>query len=172
MADPGSTDITATNAVAGVLLNALGYEQKVETIAVPIIFQGLKAKQIDVFLGNWMLVQSTYLDPLVAEGTVEVIRPNLENAKFTLAGPSYVAGTGVRTFADLARFLDRFEKTIYGIEPGAPANQNIQCMLDKRDFGLDGWTLVASSEQGMLTQVMRRARRKDWIVLLAWSRTS
>ncbi|WP_207461501.1 choline ABC transporter substrate-binding protein [Azospirillum sp. SYSU D00513] len=168
MADPGWTDITATNGVAGVLLNALGYKQKVETVAVPIIFQGLKTKQIDVFLGNWMPAQSTFLDPLLQEKSVELVRANLENAKFTLAVPSYVAKEGVKSFADLAKFADRFDKTIYGIEPGAPANQNIQRMLDKKDFGLDGWKLVESSEQGMLAQAVRKARGKDWIVFLAW----
>jgi glycine betaine/proline transport system substrate-binding protein len=168
MADPGWTDITATNAVAGVLLKALGYQQKVETVAVPIIFQGLKTKQIDVFLGNWMPAQSTFLEPLVAEKSVDLIRANLENAKFTLAVPKYVADAGVQSFADLAKFGDRFGKTIYGIEPGAPANQNIQRMLDKKDFGLEGWKLVESSEQGMLAQAVRKARGKDWIVFLAW----
>jgi glycine betaine/proline transport system substrate-binding protein len=168
MADPGWTDITATNAVAGTLLGALGYQQKIETVAVPIIFQGLKTAQIDVFLGNWMPAQSTFLDKLIAEKSVEIVRPNLENAKFTLAVPTVVADAGVKSFADLARFGDRFEKKIYGIEPGAPANQNIQRMLDKKDFGLEGWTLVESSEQAMLAQAIRRTRNKDWVVFLGW----
>lgn len=168
MADPGWTDITATNAVAGTLLSALGYQQKIETVAVPIIFQGLKTAQIDVFLGNWMPAQSTFLDKLIAEKSVEIVRPNLENAKFTLAVPKAVADAGVHSFADLAKFGDRFEKKIYGIEPGAPANQNIQRMLDKKDFGLEGWTLVESSEQAMLAQAVRRTRSKDWVVFLGW----
>ncbi|SMF87125.1 glycine betaine/proline transport system substrate-binding protein [Azospirillum oryzae] len=168
MADPGWTDITATNAVAGTLLGAMGYQQKIETVAVPIIFQGLKTGQIDVFLGNWMPAQSTFLDKLIAEKTVEIVRPNLENAKFTLAVPTAVAEAGVHSFADLAKFGDRFEKKIYGIEPGAPANQNIQRMLDKKDFGLEGWTLVESSEQAMLAQAIRRTRSKDWVVFLGW----
>ncbi|WP_455184756.1 choline ABC transporter substrate-binding protein [Azospirillum palustre] len=168
MADPGWTDITATNAVAGTLLSALGYQQKIETVAVPIIFQGLKTAQIDVFLGNWMPAQSTFLDKLIAEESVEIVRPNLENAKFTLAVPKAVADAGVHSFADLAKFGDRFEKKIYGIEPGAPANQNIQRMLGKKDFGLEGWTLVESSEQAMLAQAVRRTRSKDWVVFLGW----
>ncbi|CAO3429214.1 Choline binding ABC transport system substrate-binding protein ChoX [Azospirillum endophyticum] len=168
MADPGWTDITATNAVAGTLLGAMGYQQKIETVAVPIIFQGLKTGRIDVFLGNWMPAQSTFLDKLIAEKSVEIVRPNLENAKFTLAVPTAVADAGVHSFADLARFGDRFEKKIYGIEPGAPANQNIQRMLDKKDFGLEGWTLVESSEQAMLAQALRRTRSKDWVVFLGW----
>ncbi len=35
MSDPGWSDITSTNALAGVVLDGLGYEQKVETLGVP-----------------------------------------------------------------------------------------------------------------------------------------
>lgn len=168
MSDPGWTDITATNAVAGVLLKALGYEQKIEAIGVPITFQGLKTNQIDVFLGNWMPAQKHLADPLLEAKEAEVIRPNLENAKFTLAVPAYVAEAGVNGFADIAGHAEKFEKKIYGIEPGAPANQNIQRMITAGDFGLSGWELVPSSEQGMLSQAIRNVRRKEWIVFLAW----
>ncbi len=75
---------------------------------------------------------------------------------------------GVASFADIAKNADKFDKKIYGIEPGAPANQNIQKMITAKQFGLDGWTLVESSEQGMLSQVTRAGKRKDWIVFLAW----
>src|SRR3712207_6778279 len=129
MSDPGWTDITATNAIAGLLLNALGYQQKVETVAVPITFQGLKTGQIDVFLGNWMPAQSHLAKPLLENGEADLLRPNLENAKFTLAVPDYVAQGGVTSFADLDRFGDKFERKIYGIDPGAPANQNIDRMI-------------------------------------------
>jgi glycine betaine/proline transport system substrate-binding protein len=168
MSDPGWTDITATNAVAGILLKALGYEQKVETIAVPITFQGLKTGQIDVFLGNWMPAQSHLAGPLLENKDADLVRANLENAKFTLAVPKYVADGGVKSFADLAKFPDKFERKIYGIDPGAPANQNIDRMIAAKAFGLGDWTLVPSSEQGMLAQVTRKARRDDWIVFLAW----
>jgi glycine betaine/proline transport system substrate-binding protein len=168
MSDPGWTDITATNAIAGILLNALGYQQKVETVAVPITFQGLKTGQIDVFLGNWMPAQSHLAKPLVENGEADLLRANLENAKFTLAVPDYVAEGGVASFADLDRFGEKFERKIYGIDPGAPANQNIDRMISADAFGLGDWTLVPSSEQGMLAQVTRKARREDWIVFLAW----
>ena len=168
MSDPGWTDITATNAIAGILLEALGYTRKVETVSVPITFQGLKTNQIDVFLGNWMPAQKHLAEPLLSGGGADLIRANLENAKFTLAVPAYVAEAGVRDFADLAKFPDKFEKKIYGIDPGSPANQNIDRMISSGAFGLSDWALVPSSEQGMLSQAIRKDRRKEWIVFLAW----
>ncbi len=168
MSDPGWTDITSTNGAAGVLLDALGYDQRVDTLSVPITFRALQDGAIDVFLGNWMPAQQNSAGPLIQSGKVDLVRHNLERAKFTLAVPAYAAEAGVRNFADLSRFADRFGKKIYGIDAGAPANQSIQRMLDAGDFGLRGWELVDSSEQGMLGEVGQAVQRKQWVVFLAW----
>ncbi|AOK31079.1 glycine/betaine ABC transporter substrate-binding protein [Burkholderia singularis] len=168
MAGPGWTDIDATNAVAGVILKALGYRQSVSNLSVPITYQGLKKGQIDVFLGNWMPAQGPLVKPFVDEHAIDVLHANLSGAKFTLAVPDYVADAGVRTFADLAKHADQFGRRIYGIEPGAPANQNIKKMIADNAFGLGNWSIVESSETGMLTQVERAGRDRKWIVFLAW----
>lgn len=168
MSDPGWSDIAATNGVAGLLLAALGYQQKVDTLSVPITYEALKNGQLDVFLGNWMPAQQRFVEPLLSAKQVDLVRHNLEGAKFTLAVPDYVAASGVHSFADLAGHGADFARTIYGIEPGAPANQNIQRMLDAKDFDLKGWRLVESSEQGMLGEVARHVARKQPIVFLAW----
>ncbi|MEX3931917.1 choline ABC transporter substrate-binding protein [Paraburkholderia phymatum] len=168
MADPGWTDIDATNAVAGVLLKALGYQQNVSNLSVPITYQGLKKGQIDVFLGNWMPAQGPLVKPFIDDHSIDVLHANLVNAKFTLAVPDYVAAAGVHSFADLIKHADQFNGKIYGIEPGAPANQNIKKMIADKAFGLGDWKIVESSETGMLTQVERAVRDKQWIVFLAW----
>ena len=168
MADPGWTDIGAANALAGIVLEALGYEQKVLPLSVPITYAGLQKGQIDVFLGNWMPAQRQLVDPLLKAGAIDFLHANLPGAKFTLAVPDYVARAGVRTFSDLAKHADKFDRKIYGIESGAPANQSIKKMLAAQSYGLGGWTLVESSEQGMLSQVARKGRSAEWIVFLAW----
>ena len=48
-------------------------------------------------------------------------------------------------------------------------NRLIQEMIDKDAFGLKGWQVVESSEQGMLSQVARSVRAKEWIVFLGWA---
>ncbi len=168
MSDPGWSDIGATNAVAGVLLNGLGYQQQIKNLSVALAYQGLKTGQLDVFLGNWMPAQKPVIEKYTADGAVNVVGANLNSAKFTLAVPDYVAQGGVHDFADLAKYADRFDHKIYGIAPGAPANQNIKNMIDKHDFNLTGWTLVESSESGMLAQVERAEGKKQWIVFLGW----
>ncbi len=170
LSDPGWTDITSTNAIASTLLGALGYEPDVKTLSVPIGYQAMKDGQIDVFLGNWMPAQQHFRDDLDAASAAEVLKRNLEGAKFTLAVPKAAADElGVADFKDLAAHGDAFDEKIYGIETGAPANQNLQKMIDAGDFGLADWTLVESGEQAMLAQVTREEKSGGAIVFLAWA---
>jgi glycine betaine/proline transport system substrate-binding protein len=168
MSDPGWTDITSTNGVLGTLLAALGYEQDVLTLSVPITYQSLKNKELDAFLGSWQPAQAAMLKPLQEAGQLEVITKNLEGIRFTLAVPTKVADSGIKTVDDLAARADEFEKKIYGIDPGAAANLNILKMIEKGDHGFGDWELVESSEQAMLAQVDRSTRREEPIVFLAW----
>lgn len=169
LSDPGWTDITATNGVAAVVLEALGYEPDVKTLSVPIGYQSMKNGEIDVFLGNWMPAQQAFIDDLNSAQAIEVLAKNLEGAKFTLAVPTAVADKGIKDFADLGKNPDEFESKIYGIEPGAPANANIQKMIDAGEFGLKGWELVESGEQAMLAQVERATKEGKGVVFLAWA---
>lgn len=167
LSDPGWTDITATNGVAAVVLEALGYAPNIATLSVPVGYEALKGAQTDVFLGNWMPAQAAFREDLDADGGVTELAQNLEGAKFTLAVNPAAAALGVADFADLDAHRDAFEGKIYGIEPGAPANQNIQGMIDADLFGLGDWELVESGEQAMLAQVTRNADTPT--VFLAWA---
>jgi glycine betaine/proline transport system substrate-binding protein len=169
MSDPGWSDITSTNALASAVLSGLGYEADIKSLSVPIGYEALKSGDLDVFLGNWMPAQTAFREDLDASGQVEELGQNLTGAKFTLAVPSYVSDAGVTDFADLAAYGDEFDQQIYGIESGAPANANIQRMIDADDFGLGEWDVVESGEQAMLAQVTRAERGEDWIVFLAWA---
>jgi glycine betaine/proline transport system substrate-binding protein len=168
MSDPGWTDITSTNAILGHLLEPLGYQQDVDNLGVPITFEALKNGQIDAFLGNWMPSQAGMVAPLIEAGSLVVLADNLTGIRFTLAVPNYVAEAGVKSMADVAANADKFDHEIYGIESGASANQNIDKIIADKEFGLDGWALVESSEQAMLSQVDRASRSGKWIVFLAW----
>ncbi|MGN7870937.1 choline ABC transporter substrate-binding protein [Paracoccus sp. 22332] len=165
--DPGWTDITATNGVAAVLLESLGYTPDIATLSVPVGYEALKNGQTDLFLGNWMPAQQKFRDDLDAAGTIDVLAQNLEGAKFTLAVNKAGADAGVTDFADLDAQKDAFGGKIYGIEPGAPANQSIQAMIEADEFGLGDWELVESGEQAMLAQVSRSGDSP--VVFLAWA---
>jgi glycine betaine/proline transport system substrate-binding protein len=166
--DVGWTDITATTALASVVLKELGYTPKTQLLSVPVTYKSLENSDIDVFLGNWMPTMEADIRPYLDRGTVESLKTNLTGAKYTLAVPKYVYDAGVKNFADIAKFADKFDNKIYGIEPGNDGNRLIQDMIDKDAFGLKEFSVVESSEAGMLSQVKRKTRRNKWIVFLGW----
>lgn len=168
-ADVGWTDITATTAITTELLKGLGYQTKTDLLSVPVTYSSMANGDIDVFLGNWMPTMEGDIAKYREAGTVETVRANLEGAKYTLAVPKYVYDAGVKSFADLAKHADKFKDRIYGIEPGNDGNRLIQSMIDSDAFGLKDFSLVESSEAGMVSQVSRAARRNQWIVYLGWA---
>ena len=167
--DVGWTDITATTAATSVVLEGLGYTPKVQLLSVPVTYASMKNNDIDVFLGNWMPTMEGDLKPFREDGSVDVLGVNLEGAKYTFAVPKYVADGGLKDFADIAKFKDQLDGKIYGIEPGNDGNRLILDMIAKDAFGLKGFELVESSEQGMLAQVKRATTRKQWVVFLGWA---
>ncbi|MDT0502664.1 MULTISPECIES: choline ABC transporter substrate-binding protein [unclassified Halomonas] len=167
-AEVGWTDITATTALATEVFEALGYETRIDTVSVPIAYQGMKNGDFDIFLGNWMPSMASISNPYVEEGSVDRLRANLEGAKYTLAVPQYVYDAGVTSLADLDQHADKFDSSIHGIEAGNDGNQMIQQMIDDDAFGLGDWRLVDSSEAGMLSELGARVPDENWMVFLGW----
>jgi len=168
-ADVGWTDIAATTGMASVVLEGLGYKPSTTIASVPITFSGIKSKQIDVFLGYWNPSMTPVIEPFVKAGQIKVLdTPNLVGAKYTLAVPDYVAAGGLKDFKDIAKFKDKLDGKIYGIEAGSGANTAIQKMIDANQFGLGGFKLVESSEAGMLAAVGRAAKNQKPVVFFGW----
>lgn len=166
--DVGWTDITATTAATSVVLEALGYETDIKVLSVPVTYTSLAEGDVDVFLGNWMPTMEADIAPYREAGTVDTVRTNLEGAKYTLAVNKAAAELGIKDFADIAAHADALEGKIYGIEPGNDGNRLIQSMIDGNSFGLEGFEVAESSEQGMLAQVARADKKGEPIVFLGW----
>jgi glycine betaine/proline transport system substrate-binding protein len=128
----------------------------------------MAAGDIDIFLGNWMPTMEADIAPYREAGTVVTVRENLEGAKYTLAVNKAATDLGIADFADIAAQKDALDGKIYGIEPGNDGNRLIMDMIDANAFGLDGFEVVESSEQGMLAQVARADRRGEPVVFLGW----
>ncbi|MEZ5812695.1 MAG: choline ABC transporter substrate-binding protein [Rhizobiaceae bacterium] len=167
--DVGWTDIQATTAAAGIVLDALGYTPEVQVLSVPVTYQSLKNKDIDVFLGNWMPSMAGDVQPFLDDGSVDSITLNLEGAGYGLVVPTYAADGGVKSLTDIGKFKDKFDAKIYGIEPGNDGNRIVLGMIEDAANGLDGFELVESSEAGMLSQAEKAIKNKEWIVFLGWT---
>lgn len=166
--DVGWTDITATTAVASVVLEGLGYTPDVKVLSVPVTYTSLKNKDIDVFLGNWMPAQEKDVKPYLDEKTVDSVGVNLEGAKYTLATNAKGAELGIKDFSDIGTHKDALEGKIYGIEPGNDGNRLVMTLIEKNEMNMGGLEVVESSEQGMLAQVARADKDGKPVVFLAW----
>jgi glycine betaine/proline transport system substrate-binding protein len=164
----GFSDVAAVTALTSEVLKPLGYSPTSINLSVPIIFSSMQAGSVDVFLGNWMPAQEGDSKPYLANKSVEVVGPNLEKAKFTLAVPHYLYEAGLRDFASITQFATQLNSTLYGIEPGAAANRLVLDMIKSNTFGLGHFRLVESSEQGMLAEVERAYRARKPIVFVGW----
>lgn len=163
------TGVTVKTQLAVKILQVLGYEASDTMLALPVVYKALDMGEMDAFLGNWMPTMTTVAQPLFDKGSVIQLVANMPGAQYTLAAPSYVVDGGLRDFADIARFGDRLDWKIYGIEEGNDGNEVILDMIRKNMFGLGKFQLVPSSEAGMLLQVQDFAKRGKWVVFLGWT---
>ncbi len=169
--DVGWTDITAITAATAMIVEALGYESEIKVLGVPVTYEGLASGDVDVFLGNWMPTMESNIAPYREAKTVDVVRANLEGAKYTLATNAAGDALGIKDFADIAAHAADLDGKIYGIEPGNDGNKLILDMIEKDAFGMKaaGIELVESSEQGMLAQVANEDQASKPIIFLGWA---
>lgn len=168
MSDVGWTDITTTTATAKHMLEALGYGVDVKVLSVPVTMASLEGDDVDIFLGNWIPAQTGVVQPYLDSGEIEQINVNLEGTKYTLAVPTYAWDAGLQSYADIAKFGDELDHKIYGIEPGNEGNAYLMSLAEEDKFGLGGFKVVESSEQGMLAQVARAYKAEKPVVFLGW----
>ena len=168
LADIGWADVTATTAMAALLLRDLGYTPKITALSIAATYLGLRAKEIDAFLGNWMPGMAAERKPYTDDHSIDVLGPNLQGAKYTLAVPQYTYDKGLRDFADIQIFGKDLDYKIYGIEPGNDGNAHVKDLLNDANFGLARFQLVEGSEQSMLARVRKAFDARKPIVFLGW----
>ncbi|WP_028582821.1 ABC transporter substrate-binding protein [Desulfogranum japonicum] len=163
------TGVTVKTELAKNILGSLGYEATSQNLPVPIVYKALEMGDADVFLGNWMPSMESIASGFFSKGTVIKYVANMPGAKYTLAAPAYVVDGGLKDFSDIAKYADKLDHKIYGIEPGNDGNLIIQQMIDENKFGLGNFKLIATSEPIMLSEVKMLSKEKKWAVFLGWS---
>ncbi|WP_374375153.1 glycine betaine ABC transporter substrate-binding protein [Dongia sp.] len=166
----GWTDNDAINGLFSTVVKPLGYETQMDVLGFPIVLEGMKNKDIDIFLDNWMPSQSAEITPFLDDKSVVTVGANLEGAGYGPVVPTYVADAGVKDLKDLGGAnTEKFEGKFYGIEPGNDGNRIVQGKIDDPANGLDGWEVVESSEQGMLVQAEKAIKNNEYVAFLAWT---
>ena len=160
--------VTVKTHVAMKVAEYLGYEAEMTSGSQAVVFKGLDSEDLDAFLGNWMPTMKIHYDKYHEKGAVHNVRVNLHDVVYRTAVPEYVWEAGVKSLADLNEYADKFDKTIYGIEPGNEGNLIIKKAIDNNIYNLEEWNLRASSTGGMLTTVKRAINREEWVAFNGW----
>ncbi len=163
------TGVTIKSYILNHLLLSLGYNSTISNTSVPIVYKSLSMGDSDVFLGNWMPTQTKITEPYFKSGAVIPYCKNMENAMYTLAVPSFVYEQGLKDFDDIVKYGEKLDWKIYGIEKGNDGNIIISKMIKENLHKLENFSLIESSEAGMLATVKQKIKNKNWIVFLGWS---
>lgn len=163
-------DLETENVIAQQLLDKLGYQVSVDSLAVDVGAKSMETGKIDGYLGNWWPSQKSTFGSVINSGKVKLLGTLLTGTEYAPAVPGVFASKyHISSLADLAKYGDQFDHKIYGIEPGTPGNATIEKMIKANDYGLGGWTMVPSSTPAMLAQVQRSIGENKPIVFLGWS---
>ena len=160
--------VTVKTHVVKKISEYLGYETKMTAGAQALMFQGMDSGDLDVFLGNWLPTMKLHYDKYKKKGTVKNVRVNLFDVVYKTAVPKYVWDAGVKSFKDLQKNAEKFDKTIYGIEPGNEGNLIIKKAIKNNKYNLKDWQLKPSSTAGMLSAVKKHINDKEWVAFNAW----
>ena len=158
--------IAKTN-VSAEMVQALGYETEVQTLSVPLVFQGLETGDLDLFVEAWFPTMQTNMEA-VDPDEVKSVTTNLPEATFSVAVNKVACDAGVTSHEDLDRFKEEFGGRIYGIEPGNDGNQVVLDMIKNDTYGLGDWEIVESSTSGMLSEVDKAVREGECVAFTGW----
>jgi len=160
--------VTQKTYVLKEVLDNLGYEVKINTFTVPILLKAVSTGDVDAFAGTWFNSLGDTLQQYIDDGTIVVLGNNVEKSLYRSAVPTYVYEAGVKSLADLDKYADKFDRKIYGIEPGNAGNEIMMKAVDNDTYGLGDWKVLESSTSAMLASVERATESKEWIVFSGW----
>ncbi|HEP1498115.1 TPA: ABC transporter permease/substrate binding protein [Streptococcus pyogenes] len=171
MADKGETvniayvqwdsEVASTHVIAEVLKNE-GYHVTLTPLDNAVMWQTIANGNADFSTSAWLPVTHGQQYQKY-KSKLDDLGPNLKGTKLGLAVPKYM--TDVNSIEDLSKQADQ---KITGIEPGAGIMAAAQKTL-KEYHNLSSWELVAASTGAMTTSLDQAIKKKDPIVVTAWS---
>ncbi|HER0923068.1 TPA: ABC transporter permease/substrate binding protein [Streptococcus pyogenes] len=155
------SEVASTHVIAEVLKNE-GYHVTLTPLDNAVMWQTVANGNADFSTSAWLPVTHGQQYKKY-QSKLDDLGSNLEGTKLGLAVPKYM--TDVNSIEDLSKQADQ---KITGIEPGAGIMAAAQKTL-KEYHNLSSWELVAASTGAMTTSLDQAIKKKDPIVVTAWS---
>lgn len=148
-------------------LEKIGYEVEHETLnEAAALYAGLSQGDVDIFPSAWPEVtHASYMEEYGED--IEDLGSYYDNAALNLSVPDYMED--ITSIEDLEGQGERFDGTIYGIEPGAGLTEATQDSV-LPGYGLDEeYELVTSSTPAMLSELQNAVDNEEDIVVTLWT---
>ena len=146
-----------------VIETRLNQQVEMLPVSVPLMFQALANKQADASLSVWLpLTHESYMEKLGSK--LVDLGPIVGGCRLAWVVPDYVP---ITTMEGLRGQADKFKGRVYGIEPGA--NYGLQSERAIKEYGLDGFELIESSDALMVATLADAIRRNEWVVVTGWA---
>lgn len=155
------SEVASTNVIAEVLKKE-GYHVTLTPLDNAVMWQTVANGNADFSTSAWLPVTHGQQYQKY-KSKLDDLGPNLKGTKLGLAVPTYM--TDVNSIEDLTSQADQ---RITGIEPGAGIMAAAKKTL-KEYRNLSSWELVAASTGAMTTSLDQAIKKKDPIVVTAWS---
>ncbi|OBS08165.1 glycine betaine ABC transporter substrate-binding protein [Acidihalobacter prosperus] len=152
-----------TSLAATVIRERLHTPVEMVSSAAGPMWEAVASDHTDAMLTAWLpTTHKTYYEKLWTR--VVNLGPNVTGTQLGLAVPKYVP---VNTIAGLEKYAGKFQDRIVGVGAGAGINMNTETAI--KTYGLKSFQLQTSSTAAMTAQLQRAIKRKQWIVVTAWT---
>lgn len=160
--------VTVKTEIVCQILESMGYETQQYEVGPPIIYKGLTSGDMDAYLAAWIPLQNEMYLPLKDKNAIDTVAVNLDEAGTGMCVDKAAWDGGVKSIADLDKFADKFDKTIFGIEVGSGMQVTTEQMIKNDVAGLGDWEQSSTTTPIMLTSAQDRIRQGKWVVFHGW----
>lgn len=145
------------------ILDKKGYNVELTDADAAPVFSGVASGDLDLTMDVWLpQTHKDYMDKYGDQMTE--LGTWYDDAKLTIAVNE---DAPIDSLEDLAKNADKFDNTIYGIDPGAGLTKATQEKAIP-DYGLEKMKFLTSSTPAMLTQLKKATNAGDNIVVTLW----
>lgn len=144
------------------ILEEEGYDVEVTLLDQPLIFEGLKNKEVDFFMDAWLPYTEEALWDEYGDDLIKVAE-SYEEAPLGWAVPEYVEEDSIE---DIKKVPEKFDGKVYTIDEGAGVATIGYDVID--DYELDEFEMVPSSEGAMVGKLDAAVNQEEPVIITGW----
>ncbi len=150
--------------IAEAVLQDMGFDVEKTVVSAGPMWTGVAEGDVDALVCGWLpYTHEAYIEEFGDK--VEDLGVNFDGAKIGLVVPEYVT---IDSIAELPANMDKFDGTIYGIDPGSGLMRHTEEDTIPA-YGLEDFELIASSGMAMTVALKTAYEKDEWVVVTGWA---